>query len=52
MGQLLNHFLPTHKLVEKKKRADQPSVGVYGPAQTPYERVLLAAEVARPRRPN
>jgi hypothetical protein len=50
LGQLLNHFLPTHKLVEKKKRADQPSVRVYGPAQTPYERVLLAAEVGAPKK--
>jgi hypothetical protein len=45
LGQLLNHFLPTHKLVEKRKRAGQPSVRVYGPAQTPSARVQLAAEV-------
>ena len=35
LGQLLNHFLPTHKLVKKRKRAGQSSVRVYGPAQTP-----------------
>src|SRR5206468_11652107 len=46
LGQLLNHFLPTHKLVEKRKRAGRPSVRVYGPAQTPYARVLVAAEVS------
>jgi len=46
LGQLLNHFLPTHKLVEKRKRTGQPSVRVYGPAQTPYARVLAAAEVS------
>jgi hypothetical protein len=45
LGQLLNHFLPTHKLVEKKKRAGQPGVRVYGKAQTPYARVLAALEV-------
>ena len=45
LGQLLNHFLPTHKLVEKRKRAGQPSGRVYGKAQTPSARVLAAAEV-------
>jgi len=50
LGQLLNHFLPTHKLVEKKRRAGQPGVRVYGPAQTPYARVLLAAEVSAPKK--
>ena len=45
LGQLLNHFLPTHKLVEKRKRTGRPSVRMYGPAQTPYARVLVAAEV-------
>ena len=35
LGQLLNHFLPTHKLVEKRQRTGQPRVRVYGKAQTP-----------------
>lgn len=46
LGQLLNHFLPTHKLEEKKLRAGKSPLRVYGPAQTPYARVLLAAEVS------
>ena len=45
LGQLLNHFLPTHKLEEKKERAGRAHLRVYGAAQTPYARVLLAAEV-------
>ena len=45
LGQLLNHFLPTHKLEEKKKREGKSDLRVYGPAQTPYTRVLAAAEV-------
>ena len=45
LGQLLNHFLPTHKLVEKKKREGKAERRVYGAAQTPYARVLAAAEV-------
>ena len=45
LGQLLNHFLPTHKLVEKKKREGKAELRVYGAAQTPYARVLAAAEV-------
>ena len=45
LGQLLNHFLPTHKLQEKKRRAGKSALRVYGEAMTPYARVLLAAEV-------
>ena len=45
LGQLLNHFLPTHKLEAKKKREGKSDLRVYGPAQTPYARVLAAAEV-------
>jgi hypothetical protein len=46
LGQLLNHFLPTHKLVEKKPRKGKSPLRVYGQAVTPYARVLLAAEVS------
>lgn len=46
LGQLLNHFLPTHKLEEKKRREGKSPLRVYGAAQTPYARVLLAHEVS------
>jgi hypothetical protein len=46
LGQLLNHFLPTHQLREKRRR-DTRVVRRYGPAQTPYARVLAAPEVTR-----
>jgi hypothetical protein len=45
LGQLLNHFLPTQKLVEKRRK-DNRITRVYGPAQTPYSRVLEAGEVS------
>ena len=45
LGQLLNHFLPTQKLVEKRRRAKRIT-RVYGPALTPYTRVLAADEVS------
>lgn len=45
LGQLLNHFLPTHKLEKKKQRPGKSPLRVYGPAVTPYARVLLAQEV-------
>jgi len=45
LGQLLNHFLPTHLLKEKRRCGDR-TVRVYGPALTPYSRVLAAAEVS------
>lgn len=44
LGQLLNHFLPTQKLVEKRRNG-QRMTRIYGRAQTPYERVLAAQEV-------
>lgn len=44
LGQLLNHFLPTHLLQEKRRKGNR-TVRVYGPAVTPYARVLAAAEV-------
>lgn len=46
LGQMLNHFLPTHKLKEKKQRQGKSPLRVYGPAVTPYARVLLANEVS------
>lgn len=46
LGQLQNHFLPTHKL-EKKVRRDGRITRVYGPAQTPLARVLAAAQVRK-----
>jgi hypothetical protein len=45
LGQLLNHFLPTHLLKEKRRKANR-TVRVYGPALTPYARVVAAAEVS------
>lgn len=45
LGQLLNHFLPTH-LLQAKRRKGKRTVRVYGPAVTPYARVLAAEEVA------
>jgi hypothetical protein len=44
LGQLLNHFLPTHLLKEKRRKGNR-TVRIYGPALTPYARVLAAAEV-------
>jgi len=46
LGQLLNHFLPTQKLIDKKRRSGRIT-RVYGPPQTPYTRVLAATEVER-----
>jgi hypothetical protein len=45
LGILLNHFLPTQKLIGKE-RVGQRTVRKYGPAQTPYARVLAAPEVS------
>jgi len=45
LGQLLNHFLPT-QLLQEKRRQGQRLVRVYGPAVTPYARVLAAPEVS------
>jgi len=44
LGQMQNHFLPTQKLVAKQRQANRIT-RVYGPAQTPYARVLAASEV-------
>jgi hypothetical protein len=45
LGQLLNHFLPTH-LLQEKRRQGKRTVRIYGPALTPYARVLAATEVS------
>ncbi len=45
LGQLLNHFLPTQKLAGKRREGARV-VREYGPAQTPYARVLAAGEVS------
>jgi hypothetical protein len=44
LGQLLNFFLPSLKL-ESKRREGSKTKRVYGPAQTPLERVLEREEV-------
>lgn len=44
LGALLNHFLPTH-LLQAKRRQGNRTVRVYGPALTPYARVLAASQV-------
>jgi hypothetical protein len=45
LGQLLNHFLPTQKLI-KKQRREKRVTRIYGVAQTPYARLLTAEEVS------
>jgi hypothetical protein len=45
LGQLHNHFLPTHKLTGKRRQKKR-IVRLYGLARTPYERVLQAQEVS------
>jgi hypothetical protein len=44
LGQMHNHFLPTHQLKEKRRKKHR-TTRVYGPAVTPYARVLAACEV-------
>jgi hypothetical protein len=44
-GQWIHHCLPTLKL-EPKQRRGRRLVRQYGPAQTPWARVLAAAEVS------
>ena len=46
LGQMQNHFLPTHKL-EKKVRREGRLTRVYGDAQTPLLRVLAAPQVTQ-----
>ena len=45
LGQLLNHFLPTH-LLKEKRRSGKRIVRVYGPPLTPYARLLAAQELS------
>ena len=44
LGQMQNHFLPTHKL-KQKQRKDGRTTRVYGEALTPLARVLAAPQV-------
>jgi len=46
LGQLLNLFLPSMKL-ESKRREGSRTIRVYGPAQTPLQRVLQSPEVSQ-----
>jgi len=46
LGQMHNHFLPTHQLQEKRRKGNR-LIRVYGPAATPYARVLKAPEVSK-----
>jgi len=45
LGQMQNHFLPTHKL-ERKERKDGRTTRLYGEPVTPLERVLAATQVS------
>lgn len=45
LGQLLNHFLPTHLLKEKRRKGNR-TVRVYGAASTAYARVLATEQVS------
>ena len=45
LGQMQNHFLPTHQL-QSKRREGARIVRIYGAAQTPYTRVLAAPQVS------
>lgn len=44
LGQMHNHFLPTHQL-KKKRRKGNRLIRMYWPAATPYARVLKASQV-------
>lgn len=46
LGQLHNHFLPTLKLASKKREAGR-TLRRYGPAQTPYARLLRMPQLSR-----
>ena len=46
LGQMHNHFLPTHQLKEKRRKGNR-LIRVYGPAATPSARVLTAPEVTK-----
>jgi len=46
LGQMHNHFLPTHQL-RKKRRKGNRLIRMYWPAVTPYARVLRASQVTQ-----
>jgi len=46
LGQMHNHFLPTHQLKEKQRKGNR-LIRVYGPAATAYARVLKAPAVTK-----
>lgn len=46
LGQMHNHFLPTHQLQEKRRKGNRLT-RVYGPAATAYARVLKASQVTK-----
>lgn len=46
LGQMHNHFLPTHQLKEKRRKGNRLT-RIYGPAATPYARVLEAPQVTK-----
>lgn len=45
LGQLQNHFLPTHKL-ERKERQNERTTRIYGDPLTPLARVLAADQLS------
>src|SRR5205814_7645158 len=49
LGQLHNHFLPTHQLKEKRRKGNR-LIRIYGPAATAYARVLKASIVTEERK--
>jgi hypothetical protein len=46
LGQMHNHFLPTHQLKEKRRKGNRLT-RIYGSALTPYARVMKAPEVTK-----
>jgi hypothetical protein len=46
LGQMHNHFLPTHQLKEKRRKGNRLT-RIYGPAITPYARVVKAPQVTK-----
>jgi hypothetical protein len=45
LGQMLNHFLPTQKLL-RKRREDKRTIREYGAPQTPYARVMETEQIS------
>jgi hypothetical protein len=46
LGQMHNHFLPTHQLRKKRPKGNR-LIRMYWPATTPYARVLKASQVSQ-----